>query len=94
MARISNMVVARETMVVVVGARPPAWKIARVYNRKTETYDDVPLTEYDPVDPGDDGVPYAFKAGEKVPRNHEAVKASPGSFISLDEAEDRNLIDA
>ena len=94
MARTSNMVVARETMVVVVGARPIKYRTAKVRNRKTDEIVEVDLSEGEPADPGDQGVPYAFKAGEKVPRNHEAVKASPGSFISLDEAEDRDLIDA
>ena len=94
MARHSNMVVARETMVVVVGARPIEWQKRMVRNRKTDQIQEVELTEFDPVDPGDEGIPYAFKAGEKVPRNHDAVKASPGSFISLDEAEDRDLIEA
>ena len=93
MARVSNMVVARETMVVVVGARPIEYRKAMVRDRKTDQIVEVELNEAPPLDPGDEGVPYAFKAGEKVPRNHEAVKASPGSFISLDEAENLDLID-
>ena len=94
MARHSNMVVARETMVVVVGARPIEYRTAKVRNRKTDEIVEVLLHEAEPLDQGDEGVPYAFKAGEKVPRNHEAVKSSPGSFISLDEAEDRDLVEA
>lgn len=94
MARHSNMVVARETMVVTVGARPIEYRKAKVRNRKTDEIVEVELHEAEPVDSGDEGVPYAFKAGEKVPKNHEAVKASPGSFISLDEAEEKDLIEA
>lgn len=81
-------VVAREKVVIVVGARPVEYGRIVVTDRRTGERVEIADTDKQPIDPGDDGVPYVFRAGEKVRANHPAVEASPGAFISLDEAED------
>jgi hypothetical protein len=81
-----NMVVAREAIVINVGGRPPQYERVTVIDRKSGQQ--VEINKDDPYDEGDLGVPYAFKANEKVSRNHPAVKECPGAFMSLEEAED------
>jgi hypothetical protein len=85
MAR-SNTVVAKEAIVINVGARPPEYDMVRVIDNKTG--EPVMIPKDQPTDPGDEGVPFAFKRGQKVSKNHEAVKACPGAFLPLDEAEE------
>jgi hypothetical protein len=83
MAR-SNTVVAKEAIVITVGARAPEYEYVDVrHNRTGET---VKMRKDVPFDEGDEGVPFAFKAGEKVPRSHDAVKACPGAFADEDDA--------
>jgi len=79
-------VVARETVVITVGATPPVRRRITVTDRRTGDRVEIDDTDNDPIEPGDMGTPYTFKAGERVPKNHPAVKDSPGSFISEDEA--------
>lgn len=86
-----GMVVAREACVVFVGARAPEYHIGRVKDRRTDQMVDVPLTEYPPKDAGAEGRSYVFKQYQRVHRNHEAVKESPGSFMPIDELDDAEL---
>lgn len=94
-----GQVVAKEAVVVNVGARPLVYKKRQVVNRKTgelATIDDTDSypDERNIEDHGDQGVPYAFKAGERVPASHPAVAAAPGHFVPVEEAEDLGLIEA
>jgi hypothetical protein len=86
MARASSMVVAKDTICVVVGARPVEYKRAKVLNRRTDQVTEIDIHEV-VLDEGDEGIAYTFKAGERVPKNHPAVKACPGAFVTLDESE-------
>jgi hypothetical protein len=88
----SNKVVAREAIVINVGARPIQYGTIDVINQKTgerETIDN----HNQMVDEGDEGVPYTFKAFQKVNKNHVAVKACPGAFMPLEEADEEDLIE-
>ena len=88
----SNLVVAREAIVINVGARPIEYGQIDVRNRRTGemvTIDDHNVM----LDEGDDGIPYAFKAFQKVNKNHPAVKANPGAFMPLDEVDEADLIE-
>jgi hypothetical protein len=78
---------AREAVVVIVGARAPVYRTVIVRDRKTGQLAEVPLApiEAPPIDEGDEGRPYVFSKGERVLSDHEAVAASPGSFIEADE---------
>lgn len=81
-------VVAREKVVIVVGARPVKYGRVTVTDRRTGDRVEIADTDNQPIDPGDDGVPYVFKAGEKVRASHPAVQASPGAFVALEDASD------
>jgi hypothetical protein len=88
----SNLVVARDAIVITVGARPIEYGTITVINQKTgleETIDNHNVM----VDEGDEGVPYTFKAFQKVNKNHVAVKACPGAFMPLDEVDEADLIE-
>jgi len=90
MAKKTGMVVAREAIVVVVGARAPEYgKVTITHNKTGEriTIDN----QMDVVDEGDPGVPYAFKPFQKVSANHPAVKACPGGFMPLEDADEADL---
>lgn len=80
----SRTVVAKEAIVVVVGARAPVYEQVTVRHNKTGEM--VKMNKDYPSDEGDAGVPFAFKAGEKVSRSHDAVKACPGAFVDEDDA--------
>lgn len=82
-----TQVVARETIVITVGATPPVRRRITVTDRRTGDRVEIDDTDNDPIEPGDMGTPYTFKAGERVPKNHPAVKECPGAFITLEEAE-------
>lgn len=86
-----GMVVAREAVVVTVGAKAPTWQIAKVRDRKSDEIKDVALTEFPPLDPGSEGIPYAFKQYQRVHKDHPAVKTSPGSFMPIDDLDDAEL---
>jgi hypothetical protein len=77
----SNTVVAREACVVNVGGRPMEFGRIMVTDRRTGERVEIADTDSPPVDAGDEGTPFAFKSGEKVSRNHPAVKAAPGLFV-------------
>lgn len=80
---------AREAVVVFVGARPPVYEqVPIVHNRTGET---VMMNKDQPSDPGSEGVPYTFKQYQRVPATHPAVKASPSSFMTIDEMSDAEL---
>lgn len=82
----SGLVVAREAIVINVGGRPIEWHTADVTNKRTGAiHKDLPLTEAPPKDPGDEGIPYAFKAFQRVNRNHPAVKECPDAFIPIED---------
>lgn len=87
----ANQVVAKEAIVITVGAVPPEFHKQTVRNRRTDQLEEVELNEFDPKDPGDLGTAYSFKAGQRVPAGHPAVKDCPDAFVSLDEAEDLGL---
>jgi hypothetical protein len=83
----ANMVVARDTFVVNVGGRPIEYGKITVRHNKTgvlETIDN----HNDIVDEGDEGVPYAFKAFQRVSKNHPAVKACPGGFMPASDVDE------
>ena len=87
MARIgSGKVVAKEAIVINVGGRPPEYGTITVVDRKTG--DPTRIRADVPTDEGDEGVPYAFKAGEKVSKSHPAVKENPGAFVPLEDWDD------
>jgi hypothetical protein len=88
----SSKMVAREAIVVNVGARPIEYGKITVVDRKsgeTKTIDN----HNNIVDGGDEGIPYAFKAFQRVSKNHPAVKACPGAFIPAEEV-DEDLVTA
>ena len=72
---------AREPIVIVVGARPIEYERRIVRDRRSGKLAEIDIHELPPVDPGDQGVSYAFKQGEKVWPDHPAVAACPGAFI-------------
>jgi hypothetical protein len=78
-----ELVAAREAIVINVGARPLRYGTVTVRDRRTGEMVTIPDTNHDPIDPGDEGVPYAFKALQKVAADHPAVKACPGAFITV-----------
>jgi len=80
------MVVAREAIVINVGARPPKYDRVTVIDRRTNQK--VTINKDEPTDPGEEGVPYAFKAMQRVHNDHPAVKAAPGAFIPADEVDE------
>jgi hypothetical protein len=84
----SDMVVARTAIVVVVGARPCEYRKITVTARRTGERVEILDTDHDPIDPGDEGVGYAFRAFQKVNRNHPAVLANPGAFIDASEVDE------
>ena len=89
--RTGNYVVAREAIVVVVGARPIEY--AKIQVRHNRTGDLVTIdNQNNIVDPGDEGMPYAFKENQKVSKNHPAVKECPGAFIPIDEVDDTSVL--
>lgn len=90
--RTAGFVYAREAIVIVVDARPPEFRKMTVRDRRTNELVEIDDTESDPVDPGDPGVPYVFKAFQKTRKNHPAVKANPGAFLSEDEVEEDDIV--
>lgn len=92
MAKKSTLVVARDAICVTVGARPIEYGKITVTNRRTG--ERVEIDDHNHmVDEGDEGIPYAFKAFQKVNRQHPAVAACPGAFMPLEEADDADLIE-
>lgn len=90
--RQSGMVVAREAIVINVGASPPEYDKVQITHNKTG--ERVWINKDEPSVPEELGVPYAFKAFQKVSATHPAVQANPGAFMPLDEVEDLDLVTA
>jgi hypothetical protein len=91
--RSSSWLVARDAIVVNVGARPIKYGQIKVRDRHTgevKTIDN----QNDIVDSGDEGMPYAFKQNQRVSKNHPAVKACPGAFIPAEDVDESELLPA
>lgn len=87
-----KMVQAKEAIVVNVDGSPRKYGKITVTNRKTGERETIDYTDGDYERHVDyehevQGVPYAFKAYEKVPASHPAVKANPSAFVAVDEDE-------
>lgn len=86
----SNVVVAREAIVINVDARPVQYGKITVMDRRTgepkviDNHNNI-------VDEGDEGIPYAFKAFQRVNKTHPAVKANPGAFMPVEDADESVL---
>jgi hypothetical protein len=78
------MVVAKEAIVINVGARPIKYGRITVQDRRTNEFVEID-NHNDIVDEGDEGIPYAFKMNQRVRNDHPAVKANPGAFMPADE---------
>ena len=74
----TEMLQAREAVVVTVGARPIQYQRRIVRDRHTGQLVEIDVHE---LPPGDEGVPYVFKQGEKVRSDHPAVEACPSAFV-------------
>lgn len=87
--RTAGMVVAKEACVVFVGARAPVYEQITVRHNRTGEL--VQMNKDQPSDPGSEGTAYTFKQYQRVPKTHEAVKTSPGSFMDIAELTDAEL---
>jgi hypothetical protein len=85
------MLCAREAIVVVVGARPREYGRIIVRDRRTGEYVEIDNTDSPPLDEGDEGVGYAFKAFQRVSADHPAVLACPSAFVPADDADPAQL---
>jgi hypothetical protein len=88
----AKMMRAKEAIVINVGGSPRQYGKITVRSRRTGEMETIDYTDGDferHVDyvPEDNGVPYAFKAYEKVPASHPAVKENPGAFVPDDDDE-------
>ena len=90
--RNTGMVVAREAIVINVGGEPPKYERVEVTDRKTG--ERVTINKDEPYDIGDEGVPYAFKAFQKVSATHPAVEANPGAFMPLEDVDEELVVSA
>jgi hypothetical protein len=87
----SKFVVAREAIVVVVGARPIEYGRVTVIDRKTQ--EPVTIDNHNViVDPGTEGMPYAFRAYQRVHKDHPAVVACPGGFVPAGEVDEELIV--
>jgi hypothetical protein len=84
------MVVAREAIVINVGASPPEYDQVQVTHSRTG--ERVLINKDEPRVPEELGVPYAFKAFQRVSSSHPAVLANPGAFMPVEEVEDLELV--
>jgi hypothetical protein len=84
-----GMVVAREAMVVIVGAEPPVYDQITVIHNKTGE----PVTRNmdEPRIPAVEGIPYPFRPYQRVSKTHPAYKQSPHLFLEIDELDDAEL---
>jgi hypothetical protein len=76
---------AKVACVVTVGARPVVWPKIIVRDRHTGKLNEIDHHEAGPIDPGNEGIGYGFKAGEEVMADHPAVLDAPGCFVPVDE---------
>jgi hypothetical protein len=74
---------AREAVVVIVGARAAVPRTVVARDNRTGRLAEVPVPppEAPWLDEGDDGMSYVFRRGERVLADHPAVLESPGSFV-------------
>jgi hypothetical protein len=79
----NDKVQAREACVIVVGARPIEYQRRIVRDRHSGKLAEIDIHELPPVDPGSEGISYAFKAGEEAWADHPAVKDAPGLFVPV-----------
>lgn len=79
---------AREACVIVVGARPVEWPKIMVRDKRTGKLAEIDHHEAGPLDPGSEGIPYAFKKDEQAWDDHPAVLDAPGCFVPIDEPRD------
>jgi hypothetical protein len=84
-----DLVRAKLAFVWVQDARPVKWRTRIVRDRHSGRLAEVPLTELEPEDPGSEGVPYCFAAGEVVPVSHPAVDAKPACFVPYEQGPPR-----
>ena len=84
-----GMVVAKEAVVVIVGARPITYEQITVVDRRTGQ--PVTMNSDRVEDQGDEGISYAFKAYQRVPKNHPAVKEAPGAFMEIEDLDESEL---
>ena len=85
-----GMVVAREAIVINVGGAPAQFERVEVTNRRTG--ERVMINKDDPIVEEDPGVPYAFKAFQKVSASHPAVQANPGAFMPLEDVDEELVV--
>lgn len=94
--RNKGMLVATEAIVIVVGARPIKYQRSQVRDRRTGEMKEIDMTDpgWEPEDPGDAGVPYVFRPGQKIHPSHPAYESAKAKsvFIPLDEAEEMDLV--
>lgn len=92
-----GILVATEPIVIVVGARPVEYERRRVLNRRTGEMQEIAMTDpgWAPKDPGDDGIPYVFRANQRIHPGHPAYESASAKpqFIPLDEARELELVD-
>jgi hypothetical protein len=82
----TGKVQAREACVITVGARPVEWQKRIVRDRRTGKLAEIDMNpELPPLDPGSEGVSYAFSRHEQVDADHPAVLDAPGCFVAVDE---------
>lgn len=84
------MVVAREAIVINVGGAPAEYERVQVINKRTGQ--PAMINKDDPIVEEDPGVPYAFKAYQKVSATHPAVLANPAAFMPLEEVDEPDLV--
>ena len=89
--------VATEAIVIVVGARPVKYQRREVLNKRTGEMQEIDMTDpgWPPEDPGDDGVPYVFRVGQRIHPGHPAYESAREKdiFIPLEEAEEQRLVE-
>jgi hypothetical protein len=75
-----KMMVARDAVVVVVGASPIEYEKRIVRDRHTGKLAEIDAHELPPVKEAVEGVSYVFARGELVEADHPAVLDCPGMF--------------
>ena len=90
--------VSTEAIVIVIGARPIEYQRRKVRDRRTGDMVEIDMTDpaWEPKDPGDDGVPYVFRVGQRIHPGHPAYESArlKDCFIPLEAAEEQQLVEA
>jgi len=83
---IDDVRVAKEAIVIVVGARPRKYARITVQDNRHNELPPVEIDDTDnpPIDEGDIGVSYAFAEGQIVKADHPAVRECPAGFRPVD----------